>query len=78
MPTREEINTKYLILHKNLGKQKDAVDKEKFNETHRKLWKDYAAELIARLGELEKLPSLSLQELKETQEIRAYLHKEVS
>ena len=45
MVTKEEILAKYQDLHDRLGRQKDAPDKEKFDNTHRQLWKKLLSEL---------------------------------
>jgi len=45
MPTKEEINAKYLDLHTKLGTRKQATDKGEFDKKHQDLWAKCDAEL---------------------------------
>jgi hypothetical protein len=49
MPTREEINQKYLKMHNDLEREyykTHAIDEATFNQLHGQLWKDHEQELI--------------------------------
>lgn len=66
-----EIKQKYLALHNALGSQKDAEDKELFDQQHRQVWADCDTELKARKAELEAMASLTPEQERELAELEA-------
>lgn len=75
MATMSEILEKHRALHKDLGRRKDAPDKEEFDEKHRKLWADCDNALIARRTELLAKGELTVEESKEAGELKEILRK---
>lgn len=69
----EEILAKYLSEHDALGAQKDAPDKEAFDEAHREVWRLCDEALRERLEELEDKDHLSPEEEQELVELLARL-----
>ena len=67
---KQEIQAKHLVLHDALGSRKEAVDKELFDQQHRKVWTDCDVELRVRKSELEAKSSLTSNEAKEVGELR--------
>ena len=67
--TKREIEDKYMLLHNALGRQKDAPDRELFDQKHRKIWADCNIELKQRKDELLNKPELSPEEKAELSEL---------
>ena len=67
--TKTEIEQSYLALHDALGTQKDAPDKDLFDQQHRQVWADCDVELKQRKAELEDMELLDDEERGELDEL---------
>lgn len=70
---KAEILATYLAQHDALGTRKEAADKEEFDKQHRKIWGKCDEELNERMVKLEGQETLTPEEQRELEELRAIL-----